>query len=492
MTPSDSLFDLIQSLTASEKRFFKIYASRHVLGESNNYVSLFDVIGKQSQYDEAGVKAHFQGEAIARNLPSAKNYLSKLILRSMRVFHQEKNVDSQLRALISDLEFLRDKKLHRQFDKLFSKAKSLAIAHEKHTVLLDLMELERFRFKEKSRKGLVEGANAISQEMHGIIEKKKTEVEYTSLLDSLYILLRKGTDMQHGTLAEQIEDMMASPLLQDSSKADSFVSRMYYHQTKAIGYQMKGLNAPAAEHYAKVVHNWNTHPKQIDALPRLYRKSLANYLASLHLIKDYDQFPTILKAIRSTASQKPLDQADVFRLAAFYELIFCLGKGDYKAGTLLSLEIESGLGRYQKWIDPAWKLVLCYNMAMAHFFHQEFQIAQIWLNQVVNIDQTEQRKDVQAAASLILLAVHLERGNFDLLESSLNSLKYRLSKQDSPLKHELILAKYFSLALNLAPKHLARSFFQPLHQELSLLAQESSNAPSIGIQELIKWSDQNR
>lgn len=33
MIPSDELYKLIKSLSQAEKRFFKIYASRHVIGD---------------------------------------------------------------------------------------------------------------------------------------------------------------------------------------------------------------------------------------------------------------------------------------------------------------------------------------------------------------------------------------------------------------------------------------------------------------------------
>ena len=56
MIASDELHKLIKSLTQSEKRFFKIYASRHIIGEQNNYVQLFDVIASQKKYNEEAIK----------------------------------------------------------------------------------------------------------------------------------------------------------------------------------------------------------------------------------------------------------------------------------------------------------------------------------------------------------------------------------------------------------------------------------------------------
>ena len=38
-----ALFELVKSMTMSEKRYFKIYSSKHVIGQSNDYVLLFDL-----------------------------------------------------------------------------------------------------------------------------------------------------------------------------------------------------------------------------------------------------------------------------------------------------------------------------------------------------------------------------------------------------------------------------------------------------------------
>ena len=35
---SFALFELISSLTMSEKRYFKLFSSRHVIGDSNDYI----------------------------------------------------------------------------------------------------------------------------------------------------------------------------------------------------------------------------------------------------------------------------------------------------------------------------------------------------------------------------------------------------------------------------------------------------------------------
>ncbi len=72
MKQSDDLFDLIKSLKKTEKRYFKIYATRH--SEQANSAKLFSAMEKMPEYDEAALRRIFSGEKFLDQLAVAKNY----------------------------------------------------------------------------------------------------------------------------------------------------------------------------------------------------------------------------------------------------------------------------------------------------------------------------------------------------------------------------------------------------------------------------------
>src|SRR5688572_13251953 len=86
MKKNDLLFGLIKSMSKSEKRHFKLYASRHTIGEQNNYVKLFDTIGSMQVYDETKVREALSGERFIRYLPSEKKYLYNIILNGLNAY----------------------------------------------------------------------------------------------------------------------------------------------------------------------------------------------------------------------------------------------------------------------------------------------------------------------------------------------------------------------------------------------------------------------
>lgn len=96
-TPSDSLFKLIKSMTMSEKRYFKIYSSRHQLKKGNSYVTLFNAIEKQNNYDEKLILKQFKNKGIFNRLDLVKGHLHKMILASLKFYNSNSTFNFELR-----------------------------------------------------------------------------------------------------------------------------------------------------------------------------------------------------------------------------------------------------------------------------------------------------------------------------------------------------------------------------------------------------------
>jgi len=101
-----------------------------------NYVRLFDLIDKMSEYDEENVKKTFKGEKFIKHLPSEKNHLYKLILKALRSYYGETSVSSMLKQEIKNIEILYNKALFEECSKFLERAKKLA--EKKRKVLLSL------------------------------------------------------------------------------------------------------------------------------------------------------------------------------------------------------------------------------------------------------------------------------------------------------------------------------------------------------------------
>ena len=151
MKPSTELFHLIKSLSKSEKRYFKL--SSALQSGDKNYLKLFEAIESQDEYNESALKNKFKKETFIQHLPSEKNHLYHLILKSLRGFYADKSAAAMLQEQLRNIELLFNKALYKECSKLIRKAKKMAYDYEKYYFLLDLIDWEKILVEEEYLRG---------------------------------------------------------------------------------------------------------------------------------------------------------------------------------------------------------------------------------------------------------------------------------------------------------------------------------------------------
>jgi hypothetical protein len=138
----DSLVELIQHLTSSEKRYFKLHASIHRIGDANTYVKLFDFIAKEQNCNDEKIKKAFKGEAFLNRLSVSKTRLYNQLLHVLGLFHSSQGIETSIWRKVQAADVLLKKELTRQALTLLTQAKKLAQRYEKHELALLIMNKE--------------------------------------------------------------------------------------------------------------------------------------------------------------------------------------------------------------------------------------------------------------------------------------------------------------------------------------------------------------
>jgi len=140
MRSSDDLYLLIQSLSRSEKRYFKLRSSAQS-GETN-YLKLFDALDKQSEYDDAKILKKFKGEKFVKSLHVTKKYLYDLILRTLRDFHEKHDIEGELAGLLFNTRILERKGLYAQCVKVLNVVHKKARKYDLKAVLIEVLQMK--------------------------------------------------------------------------------------------------------------------------------------------------------------------------------------------------------------------------------------------------------------------------------------------------------------------------------------------------------------
>ena len=165
----DNLFQLVKSLSKSEKRQFKLYVGRLGVNTDSKFLNLFNFLDKAITYNEISIleKAGIKKQQLA----NVKAHLYKQILISLKLSPSHQNVRSQIREQLDFATVLYQNGLYKQSLKILEKAKSIAYRYEEMS-RDELVELWEKSIEEEEE----EEMNDLDLKMDEIVEKYGKEL----------------------------------------------------------------------------------------------------------------------------------------------------------------------------------------------------------------------------------------------------------------------------------------------------------------------------
>ena len=98
MVATSELFDLINRMTKSEKRYFALNAQ--IQDGSKAYLTLFREIVKLEKYDEGDLKISLENQGFnVGHLAVTKITLTKLLLKSLRASQEAKSPEQSILSM---------------------------------------------------------------------------------------------------------------------------------------------------------------------------------------------------------------------------------------------------------------------------------------------------------------------------------------------------------------------------------------------------------
>ena len=212
MKPSTELFDLIKSLSKSEKRFFKLHSA--LQSGDKNYLRIFDAIDKQKVYEEDALKRLFAKEPFIKHSPPEKNHLYKLFLKALRAYHAGGTISGILKQEIKNIEILYDKALYKECNKLLHRAKRIAQENEKFYYLFELLNWEKMLLEEAYESGeFTKDLDALIAEESEVLEKLRNLAAYHILYSKINYVFRSSGYVRSEEEHAMVEEIAQHPLI---------------------------------------------------------------------------------------------------------------------------------------------------------------------------------------------------------------------------------------------------------------------------------------
>ncbi|MDX2003587.1 MAG: hypothetical protein SFW35_14220 [Chitinophagales bacterium] len=402
MDRGSSLFELIKSLDKSQKRYFRLSIS----SDSNNYALLFDAMDSLKNYSETQLRKKIDDKTILKNLASEKGYLYELLLRSMREYHQKKDLDALIHGYLQDIRFLYEKTLYKACKDRIRKSKQVAIDSEKYTYVLEILHWERKLIKYASSDKFINSMNRIVAERKEILEIILNEDFYQNAYELVFSYQKSGIKDKEGML-EEVKKLLTNPVFSSVEQAKTLRAKTLYYSTKVRCLGMMNDHAGAFLHSKWHVELYQTNPEYIIRDPKRYKTALYNLLNSfIDRIGEQD-FNMYYAELQGLPSENISDEADRFDKLMFIKIRYHFSRLEVKAVLDMKEELESGFQKYLPYMDKTKQIAFYYNLAIAHFLNADYANALNYAERIVDL-KMDSRVDIQHFVRILILIIHYE------------------------------------------------------------------------------------
>ncbi|WP_109851166.1 hypothetical protein [Aquimarina sp. AU58] len=419
MKKNEELFYLIQSLSKSEKRYFKLSTQGN---ESSEYLNLFDAIEAQKEYDEAQIKALFKDKAFVTQLTTIKNYLKQRILQSLRNYHSRISKNAELIDIIRNVEILFHKGQYTICLSELNRAEKKAKNFQQDVLLFHIQD-----WKRKVHQALYPQD---FETFKTIIQKQKETLESTNEYISL---LLANIDPTQFSLSHKKSVSLQNKTLKTLHK---YRKQLLAKHTDKAKQTLEDL-----------IKEWEQNPELLKEYFAMYFSVNNNLLGFLVFKKQYKEaFVRILLLKQKALAIGTTSAALIKEKLRLYNIELEIHRNLKELHTTHEIidEIQNFIELHKTLVPNNYWLSFRFQFANIYFLKKDNKKALQWINDILNHQTKKDRKDLITYTYWLNLLVHYELGNGFTLRYLINSMKKHLKKQKNIVFYEKIVLKFLS------------------------------------------------
>lgn len=455
----DGLVPLIQSLTMSEKRYFRIYENAIADQKPKQYLRLFDLLAAKPGISDEELKVKLALDSGVQ-LRKAKSYLFQNLLKSLRHFRQvSPRVQVHEYLINAEILFLKGmvqlalkelNKAERMCDYYEFLEEKIPVLEWKSKVLLNLNEFEKQRL------------NSTSEQM--LILKIENLKRYNRIHEDLISVFRRN-----GWPANDIERLIYKEI---SSKA-LLLAKPESNRAKIIQLTMSTflarLNAhPTSDPSVRTALNeiLKTYPGIAVSTPSYLLPAFNHLLQHLIETGNVEAFRASTSALEELEFLSPSGNRHAQELSLLLQIQFYLSLD-------LKDEIAKKESQFRSCLET--KTGKTFNIRQAeisfllsyfYLLNGQAQQALHFLMRLIHNPMPEGSGDLKSLMRILEIMVHFDLGNIDLIESKLLNTKRYLKRHNQLYGFEILLLSAFHKILKSDTEDLRQKLFAQLHEKL--------------------------
>jgi hypothetical protein len=441
MNNNDKLFELIKSLSQTEKGYIK----KSVLtkkGEEIAYIKMFDALCAINEYDEKKFLEKNKKEAFTKNFSKNKNQLYNTVLKRLVRYHEEHHPQIKTKELLNQATILAQKGLPKQAVEQYEKALEMAKEHEDYAsayqACIGITQIH--------------GSAKIGFELphEGEMEKIIPNLDKTYRLYTLHNQMSKYlfSDMLNEESKEGILALINHPFLNSITSNDGLRLQLQKINHISHGYHLlrdiKKTNELKLEYYNLIKSDKNFQNNNV----RLYLIGIHNLVNSRMNACDYSDIPALLEEVKAVQTKSEAPDDELLKMNGFYinSLGFNIVTKNFLNAKKLLEEVIPWLEKNENNLTDYWKTEYYNNIFLIYFSLAEFKSCIPWINKIKD-NKSQFRVDQQLSCKIKLLILHYELKNYSLIEYFTRSVYREFINQGSDLEAEKYIIRNFQKIL---------------------------------------------
>src|SRR5690606_29997614 len=345
----DNLFQLVKSLTKSEKRQFKLYVGRLDVNTDSKFLNLFNYMDKAKGYDEPAIIK--TGIVKKTQLANVKAHLYKQILISLKLNPSHQNIRSQIREQFDFASILYHKGLYKQSLKILDKAKELAIQNEEKNLAYEIIEFEKIIESQYITRSISTRADELTIQAKELSELNVITSKLSNLSLQLYSIILKTGYVKNAEEGQKIKTYFTDRLPKFEISQIGFREKLWLYNAH-LWYSFLLQDFLNCYKYAsKWVHLFYDNLPMIRLNPVFFLKGNNYLLEALFFIGDKPRFIKELQILEDQLESPdfPKDEnvdALGFLYLNFHRINQHFIDGSFEEGLNLIPRIENKLKKY--------------------------------------------------------------------------------------------------------------------------------------------------
>lgn len=493
-TSSDKIFQLIKSLSKSEKRYFKVYTSKQS-GTKNNHGILFDAIDKQTEYDEPLLRQTLKNQTLVRTFPIAKTRLYDVILSALDSYHSNSSIDAQLKRTLHCAEILYKKSLYAQSQKLLDNAKKLAYKYDKHTSLLEIFMWEKHLIEKDNYENVGdEQLESMMLENTRITNMIGVYNDFWGIKSRLFNILNKRGKARTEEGLKKLKSIIDNTLLNRKPEHIFHESEYLYNHIYSAYHFGVGDYSNSYKFLKQNVDHIEANLDKFSEEPNVYFSILTNIVYVASQLREFDEVFFYLKKLRGLPETMDIKNNEdleikLFASANSIEMTIYFLTGDFEKGLELIPQVENGLMLYGDKLNSVRRAFFYFNIAIIYYGAMKYNDALKWTNRLLNDIDISKSLDIYCFGQLLNLLIHIELNNKSLLPYALRSTQRYLSTRNRYFKFETSFLELIGRLLKSPDKVAENEQYEEFLTKIRPLKEDQLEKTAFEYFDFISWAE---